>query len=478
MIGTVDLLDTNGQRNPNGLALHDYRTSEKFSFAELDQRVAEISAKLNHQGIGPGDRVGVCSEHGWPFVGVVHAIWRCGGCCVPIDPNLPAEQIRERCNRVNGSVILTRKDIQDFPTISFDALDESAIDGIAPQVADRTSVDDAAILFTSGSTGTARPVRLTDKNLLASALASTSRLGTEPTDRWLSCLAPYHMGGFAPIVRAMLNGSGLVTAPFSFETITSAITESRATVLSLVPTMLRRCLENDVPLHELRVLLVGGDRTPPELIERTISHDIPIYVTYGMTEASSQIATATPELSKIDVETVGRPLRWTTVTVESNDEEGELRVQGPTITPGYVDTRDSDRITDNGCLRTGDSGYVRDGYVYVTGRIDDRIVSGGVTVDLKAVETKIRTHPSVRDAAVIGVSDTEWGERIHAVVVWNDSAPGDIDSFLASTLRPAARPKRIDQIESIPRTASGTIDRTAVYEYLCETGSLEPDGET
>jgi O-succinylbenzoic acid--CoA ligase len=292
------------------------------------------------------------------------------------------------------------------------------------------------------------------------------------------------MGGIAPFVRTALYGTTAVVQPredgFDPGRTLENLREYDATGVSLVPTQLRRLLDAGSLPDSLRFVLLGGGPAPGELIGRAVERDVPVFPTYGMTETASQVATATPGEAADDPGTVGRPLVTTTVTVVDDDgdpvdrgEVGEVVVDGPTVAPGYYDDPDATRAAFGEFgLHTGDLGR-RDGAgrLWIRGRVDDLIRTGGETVDPVAVADALRGIDGVEDAAVVGVADPEWGERVAALVVPDDGAPVPPD---AQWVRAAARerlagheaPKTVAFADELPRTASGTVDRGAVREAV------------
>jgi O-succinylbenzoic acid--CoA ligase len=334
-------------------------------------------------------------------------------------------------------------------------------------------------MFTSGTTGEPKGVRLTLGNLVASATASAFRLGVAPGDRWLCCLPMYHMGGLAPVLRSALYGTTLlVQEGFDAVRTGNALTEREATGVSLVPTQLTRLLDAGWrPPGSLETVLLGGAPASASLIERALAAEVPVYPTYGMTETASQVATATPEQVAEDPETVGQPLVFTDVSIVDADgepvqpgETGEIVVDGPTVTPGYLDDEGAAAFGERG-LHTGDVGFLDDdATLTVLGRADDTIITGGESVHPEAVAGTLRTHSAVADVAVVGVPDEEWGERIVALVVPDSEelAVDAVEQFAREHLADYRVPKGIRFAARLPRTASGTVDRVAVRERLLE----------
>jgi O-succinylbenzoic acid--CoA ligase len=340
---------------------------------------------------------------------------------------------------------------------------------------------DATLLLplTSGTTGEPKAVRLTVRNVLASAVASTFRLGLDRAETWHVALPLHHVGGLTPVLRMPLYGMTVVLREsFDATAVAADIERYDVTATSLVPTTLDRLLDatSGALGASLRAVLLGGAPATEALLDRCADRDVPVYPTYGMTETASQIATATPAEARANPGTVGRPLFWTEVTVrdEAGDERppgevGEFVVAGPTVTPGYLGDRTADPFDEHG-LRTGDVGYRdADGRLWVIGRTDDLIVTGGETVAPAAVAERLRAHPDVADAAVVGLPDEEWGERVGALVVPRAGAsptPDELDAHCRETLAGYKVPRTFAFAERVPRTDSGTVRRDAVRNRL------------
>jgi O-succinylbenzoic acid--CoA ligase len=205
----------------------------------------------------------------------------------------------------------------------------------------------------------------------------------------------------------------------------------------------------------LRCLLIGGAPAREELVHAALEAGFPIALTYGLSEATSQVATAPPALVREKPGTVGAPLPGVKVRVS---ERGELLVMGPTVAPGQA--------REDGWLHTGD--LVRkdeDGHLWITGRWSELIISGGVNVDPVEVEKALEAHPQVDEVVVAGVPDREWGERVVAGVV--SSTPGpplkeELDDLARVTLSSAKRPRAIRFLESVPRNPNGKVDREKI----------------
>ncbi len=296
-----------------------------------------------------------------------------------------------------------------------------------------------AIVFTSGSTGEPRPVCLTRENFEASARASAEVLGVEPDDRWLCCLPVFHVGGLSIFTRSAVYATTVVAEPlFDAQRVKDLLEAGDATLVSLVPTMLARLRNAGLErAPNVRAILLGGGPIPDELLDWSRAVGLPVRPTYGMTETTSQIATA--EVG----ERLARPLPGAEVKI---DDDGEILVRGPMVAAdGWLHTGDRGRLTDDGLLE-------------VYGRMDDLIVTGGENVAADEVEAVLLEHPAVSDAAVIGVEDAEWGRAVTAFVVATASE-GEIVAHARAKLPGFKVPKRVIALDALPRTASGKVER-------------------
>ena len=499
-----DWLSHRAAATPDDLAVIDADTDTRWSYSGLDAAVDETAGRLANLGVDAGDQVGTLLPRTFLGVCLLHAAQRLGLTLVPLNHRLTAEELGAQIDQLDLTLVVC--DIDTEPA-AVEAVEEVPIASVdEPQwtaVRSFKDVEPAAIepvkwereepqliVFTSGSTGRPKPVVVTMGNLLSSAIASAFRLGVDPADRWLLTLSLYHVGGIAPIFRSTLYGTAVVLrAGFDPGQAADDLDRYDVTVVSLVPTMLKGMLDRRGTLSDsLRVVLLGGAPADDALIQRCENYSVPVHPTYGMTETASQVATARPADAFDRPGTVGRPLLWTEVTVLGDDgepvaagETGELVVSGPTVTPGYYGDNE-DAFCPYG-LRTGDVGYqTEDGSLFVVNRIDDRITTGGETIDPGAVVTVLKAHEAVEAAAVVGVPDAQWGERVTALVVGDDGlTAAAVDSHCRDQLADFKCPKTIVFADEIPRTASGSIDRPAVREAVAaveadtEATAVDPD---
>jgi len=311
-------------------------------------------------------------------------------------------------------------------------------------------------ILTSGTSGTPRPVGLTYGNFLFSAVGSAFNIGVDPDDRWLCCLPLSHVAGLSIILRSVIYGTTAVLLDgFDTEQVASTLVNGEISLLSLVPTQLNRLLEAGADLSRPRAILVGGGPVPPDSLREALDRGATVVQTYGMTETCSQVTTLGPADAASRVGSAGRPLLTTHVRIE----DGEILVQGPTVSREAIDA--------DGWLHTGDRGHIdEDGFLYVTGRVSEVIVTGGENVMPAEVEAVLLSHPAVADAAVVGRPDPEWQEAVCALVVLGDgeASEEELRSHCSASLAPYKVPKQVDFVAELPRTASGKLLRGQLPE--------------
>jgi len=487
---------------PAATALIDADGDEQWSVADLDSVVERTAGRLAALGVRPGDRLGVCLPTRPAAVRVIHAALRLGAVLVSLGPTLATPELAERLDRAGVTTVICDASTEAAIVDAVDAATDASVPvtSVDAPVTDRAvALDvqppaavvphdwplDATVLipFTSGTTGAPKGVRLTLRNLLASAVASVFRLGFSRRETWHVALPLHHVGGFSPVFRMPLYGMTVVLrGSFDAAAVAADFERYDVTATSLVPTQLDRILDaTDGSLApSLRTVLLGGAPATESLLDRCAERSVPVFPTYGMTETASQIATATPEEARTNPGTVGRPLFWTDLAVRDDagnerppGETGELVVSGPTVSPGYLDADATAAAFGDDGLRTGDVGY-RDekGLFWIVGRTDDLIVTGGENVAPATVVDALRDHPDVADAAVVGLPDEEWGARVAALVVPREGADhaaaleAALDDHCRGRLADYEVPRTVAFADEIPRTDSGTVDRVAVRERL------------
>ena len=485
-----DWLAHRADASPDALALEfgDLR----WSYIELDLQVNRIAGQMFSAGIKPGHHVAVLLPNGPDFVVALHALARVGAVMVPLNLRLTVDELNWQVHHANCTSILCNAvtEAQTQPlsamglrVLSFDPPQTPPTEALAgyhtiPENWHTRPLDltrTQAIVFTSGTTGRPKGAVLTFANHFFSATASAYRLGLHPNDRWLTCMPLYHVGGMSILLRSCLYGTTVVLHEhFDVDAVAHALAHDQITLVSLVPTMLYRIFARDAhPTFSasLRCILLGGAAAPPDLL--ALARALPVATTYGLSEACSQVATASPRDLLAHPGTVGKPLMFTTVEIRNGDERllpdeiGEIVVRGPSVmTKYYNDDTATARTLKNGWLHTGDLGYKDpEGNLFVVQRRSDLIVTGGENVYPSEVERVLRTHPDVVEACVMGLPDPEWGQRVVAAVVTN-TPESELDAYVREHLAGYKIPRQYVFPPELPKTASGKIKRPAILRLF------------
>lgn len=294
------------------------------------------------------------------------------------------------------------------------------------------------LVETSGSTGTPKRVLLPRDAVVASVAATARRLGGE--GRWALVLPATYVAGVQVVVRSLVAGHDPVLGEWG-----------DAHFTSLVPTQLHRLLgsnDDTAALARMDGVLLGGGPIDPALRQRAEAAGIRVVATYGMAETSGGCVYD------------GYALDGVAVTVGG---DGRIRIGGPTLFAGYDGDREAtSRVLVDGWFLTADAGRLdEDGRLHVLGRLDDVVISGGVNVATPAVAARLREHPDVNDAAVLGIPDEEWGHRVVAYVV------GGIDlqtarAWVADVHPRSWAPRDLVVLDALPLLPNGKVDRLAL----------------
>ena len=349
------------------------------------------------------------------------------------------------------------------------------------------------LLYTSGTSGDPKAAILRHDHLASYVLGSVEFLGADPTEATLVTVPPYHIAGMAGILSATFSGRRLVQlANFEPTEWVRTASEEEVTHAMVVPTMLARInsvLAEGASLSSLRNLSYGGGRMPIPVIVETMRHlpHVGFVNAYGLTETSSSVAILGPDDHRAAISSddpairarlgsVGQPLPTVEITIrdmEGNEVPaglpGEVWVRGDQVSGEYST---KNMRADEGWFPTSDGGYLdADGYLFVTGRLDDVIIRGGENMSPGEIEDVMLQHPSVADVCVLGLPDDDWGEVVAAVVVratGTTPTPEALADFVVSQLRSSRRPHTIVFREELPTTDTGKVLRRVLRAELTE----------
>jgi len=471
-----------------------------MTFAELGHRARRAGTFLG--GVA-GDNVVLVDENSPALPIALYGAAIAGKPFVPVNYRLADDRLRAiverttpalviagagvagRLDGVEGIEIIERDDFLHHSTD--DGIDETDGWGCDPE-----SI--AVLLFTSGTTGEPKAAVLRHMNL-ASYLVSSLEFGSAGEDEAaISSVPPYHIAAVSSVLSTTYVGRRVVQlASFDPDLWVGAVRDQDVTHAMVVPTMLNRILDtvegDGLGLPSMRSLAYGGGPMPRAVVERALAvlPDVDLVNAYGLTETSSTIAVLGPDDHRTafasddaDVRarlgSVGQVLPGVELTIRDPDgqpvaagETGEIWVRGDQVSGEYLGRA---RSNDDGWFNTRDAGYVdAEGYLFVRGRLDDVIVRGGENLSPGEIEQVLLEHPSVEAAAVVGIPDVEWGERVVAAVVLVPGAVATEDELRAhvrNVLRSARTPERIAICTELPFTETGKLLRRVLREQLAD----------
>jgi acyl-CoA synthetase (AMP-forming)/AMP-acid ligase II len=483
---------------------------QRFTYAMFIARVARCAAALRWLGMEANDRIGILALHSHRYVEYFYGTWWGGGVVNPVNVRWSSKEMAYSLDDCHTRILL----VDEHFSASVTALKELSTSlqtivyiGEGPVPAGmrgyelliesfsaipdaiRQGDDLAAVMYTGGTTGFPKGVMLSHRNLVSNALDTLIAIPRPAGSTTIITAALFHIGGCCVMLQAIQIQQRLVVIPtFDEEEVFRALRDERATEMFLVPTMIRRLVMHprfaEFDVSSLRLMLYGAAPIDSTLLAEAMQAfpNASFYQAYGMTECAPTICI----LGAADhVGTLERPARLLSAglpmsqvqmrVVDADDRDlsasqiGEIVARGPMVMQGYWNQPESTAAAlRGGWMHTGDAGFLdEDGYLFVVDRVKDMIVTGGENVYSAEVENAIAQHEEVLQAAVIGIPDDRFGERVHAFVVPRaGSAPSEIAIVEHCRMLIAAYkcPRSVEFRQALPLTAAGKIQKTLLRE--------------
>ena len=464
-----------------------------WTFAELWDAASRAAAGLAQRGIGRGDRVACLTKHTAECVALVLAACRLGAVCMPVSWRLSPSEIQYIVE--DGRARFMMADAAFAPGVPVSLVTEE-FDAWASAfkplrcTADPAPDDTALQLYSSGTTGLPKGVELTHRNLAAGMMTAVpDAIGYRGApDVMLNVLPTYHIAGVGVgLLTATRGGASVLYPDFDPAQAVAAISEHGITHAFLVPAMIQFMLQapgaDRADYSSLKGISYGASPISDKvLVEALRTFKCDLIQVYGLTETTGAITMLPPVDHDPDgpkkhlLRSAGKPIEGVELRVVdpasgedcAEGKVGEVWVRSAQNMKGYWG---NDRATAAAFVdtwfRSGDAGYLQDGYLFLHDRIKDMIISGGENIYPAEVENALMQHPALADGAVIGVPDDDWGEAVKACVVLKPGAKlteAEIIEFMRSRIAHFKCPKSVDFLESIPRNPTGKILKRVLRE--------------
>ena len=488
---------------------------KRWTYSQINDRINQLANALSKKGVRKGDCIGVLHVNCNEYVEIYFASAKLGAIFVPLNFRAKADELAYMIGHAEVKVLFVGSRYLDLANsispllpmvkeyISLeggtkpayeDLIRSAPSDEVSSDIGDE---DITVLMYTSGTTGKPKGVPLKHNAFVTYVLDNVDPASPEVEERNLLTVPLYHVAGIQAMLAAIYGGRTLVLMrQFEVREWMKTIQQERATRAMLVPTMLKRVIDDPdfskYDLSSLKVITYGAAPMPFEVIRKAIQV-IPwarFINAFGQTETASTITTLGPEDHVIEgteeekakklkrlTSSIGKPLP--DIEVKIVDEGGnvlpplgigEILARGPRVMAGYWkdEHKTSQVMTPDGWLRTSDMGWMdEEGYIYLSGRADDMIIRGGENISPEEVEDVLQSHPKVEEGAIIGVPDVEWGQEPRAVVVLKEgesATPEEIMEYCRSKLAGFKRPRSVVFIDALPRNPMGKVLRKRLRE--------------
>ena len=487
----------------------------RWSFSDLADRSNRLANALAGMGVGQGDKVGMLQVNCNECIEVYFATAKLGATYVPLNFRARAEELEFMINFSEASALFLgqryvkmlnsmREQIpgmKNFVSVEGPAegmLDYESVIAEADPEEVFTDIDDndtSILMFTAGTTGQPKGVMLTHDNLATYVLNNVSPADPDIEEKNILTVPLYHIAGMQAVLAAVYGGRTLVVQrQFDPSDWMSLVETESVTRAMMVPTMLKQLMEHEEfpkrNLSSLQVITYGAAPMPVEVITKAIEvfPGTRFINAFGQTESASTITMLTPEDHVIEgtpgeraiklkrLGSIGRALGDTEVKIfdedgseQPVDEVGEIVARGPRVMKGYWKAEEATNSTiRNGWLYTGDIGYMDEaGYIFLSGRAKDIIIRAGENISPEQVEATLHSHPAIDEAAVIGVPDPQWGEKVRAIVALKAGAQAteaDIIEHCRGQLASFKKPESVIFVDSLPRNPLGKVLKRVLRE--------------
>ena len=497
-----------------------------FSYGHADTQASSLAAALSELGLGVGDRIAVNLPNGIEWIIALLAAAKLGAVVVPVSPQLSSLDLRYQLRHAEASAVITIErwggvdylqrfedllgDLPDLHYVvtvgdedlwyddrifQFEDLVSSGSGRVVPALADIDDGQDLAVVYTSGTMGKPKGVRLSHHALVENAVRTAEILELSPEDRVLAAVPFFAIYGFSMMVGTLAAGATLVLQPtFDAASALALMASQQVSVVHGVPTQFHLFMREEAfdpsRLRSLRTGIIAGSSVSEELVRR-VRRWCDVLVAYGLTETGPTVTlTRFGDSDDRRLGSVGRALPGVEVmavdimtgVLHGPEAVGEIAVRGSNLMRGYLrmPTETAKVHTSEGFFLTGDLGIIdEDGYVKILGRRQEAISRGGMQLYPRELEDRLRAHPAVDDVCVIGIPHDVLGEQICACIVPVEGAVitgSEIKRFAQETMAAYKVPDLVRFFDVFPMTGSGKIRRRELARAIALDHTVSHSG--
>jgi len=494
--------ERNARRTPDRDAVR-YRPPEgdpeTVTFAEFDERANRVANGLRSLGLAQGDKVGVYMQNGIEVLETYVGAMKIGTLPVPVNHRFKADEVRYVLADSDARVCVFDADARDAIEQIHDSPEHDIetflyAGGDSPGFADHyagfrdaasagdidivpTRLDEATLMYTSGTTGRPKGCILTHDNVVQNSQNSVYEAGFDEDDTFLVVTPLFHIAAFALFVNTFYVGATTVVQDdFVPPAVMETVVEEGVSGAFFVPTMSRALLGlpdfDEYDLSAFEHYMTGAAPSGEELKKTVVERfDADLYDAFGQTEMSPVTTMLMPEDVEDKPESLGRPVINVEVKVVDPDtgEEvgpgdiGRICYRGPTVFEGYygMPERTAEVLDEDGWFHSGDLvERDEDGFIYFAGRSDDMIISGGENIYPAEIEETLYEHPASDEVAIVGVPDEKWGERVRACVVLEEGeslTEEEVTNYVGERLADYKKPREVLFLDELPRNPTGKV---------------------
>ncbi len=483
---------------------------QTITFRQFDESINRVANSFIGLGLKPGDKVATILPQSPAFITIYLAAAVLGLVVVPLDPRFKAAEMVTLCRRAKPRILVSLGNPEPVKKTAESLVEQVGFEGVyylfgpldspgakpyevllqgSPEPPAEASSDlDAPliIIFTSGSTGRPKGAVISHRNTLAIARATCEAWKLRSEDRAIINLPTSHVGGTHDLIAVQLyvGATGIIMPTFNPPEMLDFIGKYKITYFGGVPTMYRlmfnQCRVEDYDVSSVRLVIVSGEPSPPELI-RQIKENFPntvVGASWGMSETAGFFTFTDPEDPlEVVATTEGKPGDDFKLRIADPDgrplptgEVGELLVKGDSVITTYMDPEDNRGTFMDGWLKAGDLGFLdENNYLHFVGRVKEMYISGGYNVYPLEIESFLNSHPKINTSCIIEIPDEIYGETGCAFIVPEQGVELEVEEVMAfcrEHLADYKRPKKVIIQSDLPKTLIGKLAKQEIRKNL------------